>query len=465
MYKFKTKPWEHQLRALDYMIIRDQAALYTDMGSGKTKVALDLINNRGFQKTLIVTTKKGCDVWEDEIKVHLYSEDYSIGNLTHHTERNKFKVFDECLSSKKPVIFIINYESVWRDAIKFTFRDMELDCIICDESHRIKTPGTKCSKGLAFLSKNVKHRYLLTGTPSTGKPLDVYSQYRFLDSNIFGTNATKFRQIYENMDPIRTAFAGYRVLNKEQPYKNLELLRDKMYQCAFKCTPDLKLPETTDITKTFTPSSKACKLYKELAKNGVLIGEKGVLDTKNALSRVLRLQQLLSGYMPVVDETFSESFVETIDDSRIEVLRELVEGVNPDDKIVVFARFIHDFDNIKELCEELDISYGEISGRQNDYKDWQKGKIRLIAVNFQSGSESISLVEARYCIYYTLFYSYAMYAQSRKRIHRPGQENPVTYYHIVAQIPKVNESIDESIMKALAEKKDIVNYLLNKESK
>lgn len=464
MYKFKTKPWEHQLRALDYMIIRDQAALYTDMGSGKTKVALDLINNRGFQKTLIVTTKKGCDVWEDEIKIHLYEEEYTVGNLTHYSTRDKFAVFDKCLKSEKPIIFIINYESIWRDPVKFTFKDMELDCIICDESHRIKDPGTKCSKGLTFLSKFVQHRYLLTGTPSTGKPIDVYSQYRFLDSSIFGTNASKFRKEFENVDYIRTAYAGYRMLDKEQPYKNLDVLKEKMYQCAFKCTADLKLPETVDIVRTFTPSTKTCKLYKELTKNGVLIGEKGILDTKNALTKVLRLQQLLSGYMPVTDETFSENFIENVDDSRIELLKELIEGISPDDKIVIFARFIYDFNKIKDLCTELDIAYGEISGRQNDYKKWQKGEIRLLVVNFQSGSESISLVEARYCIYYTLFYSYAMYAQSRKRIHRPGQDKVVTYYHIVAQIPKVSESIDESIMEALKNKKNVVDYLLNKEA-
>lgn len=465
MYKFKTKPWSHQLRALDYMMVRDQAALYTDMGSGKTKVALDLINNRGFEKTLIVTTKKGCDVWEDEIKIHLNADEFSIGNLTHHSTRNKFKIFETCLNNTKPIIFIINYDSVWRDPIKFKLRDIQLDCIICDESHRIKDPGTKCSKGLAFLGKHVKHRYLLTGTPSTGKPIDVYSQYRFLDSNIFGNSATKFRQYYENIDYIRTAFAGYRILNKEQPYRNLDELKERMYSCAFKCTPDIKLPETTDIMRFFTPSAKSCKLYKELAKNGILIGEKGIVDTKNALTKVLRLQQVLSGYVPIEDEVFSGTFIEEIDDSRIQLLKELLEDMGNSNKVVIFARFIHDFDKIKSLCEELDISYGEISGRQNDYKLWQTGGINLIAVNYQSGSESISLVEARYCIYYTLCYSYAMYAQSRKRIHRPGQDKPVTYYHIVAQIPKINESIDESIMLALQAKKDIVDYLLTKESK
>lgn len=461
MYKFKTRPWLHQLRALDYMMVRDQAALYTDMGSGKTKVALDLINNKGFNKSLIVTTKQGCYVWAEEAKIHLYTDDFVIINLTDVSDKQH--VLAESNMDGRPIILIVNYDIIWRDQLKQNLVDINLDCIICDESHKIKDPGTRRSKALFHLGSKVKYKYMLTGTPSTGKPIDVYSQYKFLDPNIFGTKISLFRQTYENLDPVRTAFAGFRVLDKNNPYKNLEQLKEKMYSCAFRCTPDLKLPATTDIIRTFIPSKKSVKFYKELAKTGVIISEDGIVDTKTALTKVLRLQQVLSGYVPMQDMSFQETTVNKIDDSRIQVLKELIEGIGSEHKIVVFARFIYDFETIETLCKELNITYGEVSGKRNDYKEWKQGSINLIAVNYQSGSESISLVEARYCIYYTLYHSYAMYAQSRKRIHRPGQTNPVTYYHVVAQIPNVEESIDQSIMEALKEKKDIVDYLLDKE--
>lgn len=468
MYDLKTRPWLHQLRALDYMMIRNQAALYTDMGSGKTKVALDLIVNRGFKTTVIVTTKKGCAVWEDEIQTHIDTSSILVCNLTNFHTQSKCIALAETLGEARitgfSIIFIINYESIWRKPFSEDLIKTKIDCVICDESHRIKTPGSKCSLYLNRLGKKVEHRYLMTGTPSTGNPIDVYAQYRFLDSSIFGTNFTNFRNRYENIDPVKSAFGGYRALDAKHPYKNLDELKEKMYSCAFHVTPNIKLPPVTDITVTFTPSRQAIDIYNNIDRFGIFEEKDGILDTNNALTKVLRMQQVLSGCLVLENEDFTERRTKVIDYLRKERLRELLEGIPEDERIVVFAKFRYDFDKIKELCAEMNISYGEISGKQDDYKLWQKGKIRLVAVHYQSGSESISLTEARYVIYYTLSHSYGLYAQSRKRVHRPKQERPVTYYHIVAKLPK-KVSIDEQIMNALSFKKDIVDYLLEKRSK
>lgn len=464
-YNLKTKPWKHQWQALDYMMIRDQAALYTDMGSGKTKVALDLIVNRGFKKSIIVTTRKGCAVWEDEIDTHIDTSSILICNLSEYSTKEKSPILKGTLGEAKrkgfSIIFIINYDSIWRDPFKEDLLKTNLDCIICDESHRIKSPNSKCSMFLTRLGKRVQHRYLMTGTPSTGNPIDVYAQYRFLDPTIFGTNFTKFRNQYENVDPIRSAYGGYRALDKKEPYKNLDELKEKMYSCAFHVTPDIKLPPVTDITVTFKPSKAAMDIYHNIERFGIFEEKDGILDTNNALVKILRMQQVLSGCLVLENEDYTEKVQKPIDYLRSVKLEELLEGIPESEKVVVFAKFRYDFDKIKEVCERLGISYGEISGKQDDYKAWQKGKIRLVAVHYQSGSESISLTEARYVIYYSLSHSYGMYAQSRKRVHRPKQERPVTYYHIVATIPN-KVSLDEEIMNALEFKKDIVDYLLEK---
>ena len=468
MYKLTTKPWEHQLKALDYLMVRKYGALYTDMGTGKTKVGIDLIVNKGFDFTIIVGTKKSCEVWEDEFHIHCDKEDILTFRLDLYSTAIKVSKLKETFAYAKEsslkLVFIINYDSIWRKPFGEVLLKYPIDCVICDESHRIKAPNSKCSLFLTRLGKKVDNRYLFTGTPNPETPLDVYAQYRFLEPSIFGTNFYKFRERYENVDIQKTLYAGYRVLNKKQPYKNLDELKEKMYSCAFYVGSSVELPETTDITHNFTPSKETIQIYKELVKEGVYENEKGVLEINNSLVKCLREQELLSGYISMEDFDFTKNFKTCVDDSRENAFKELVEGIQRKEKVVVFVKFRYDFKAVKRVAESLGRTYGEISGSRDDYKKFKEtDEIDILAVHYKSGSESINLTKARYCIYYSLSHSYGLYLQSRKRTHRPGQKCPVTYIHLVAEIPKI-ESVDKKIMKALKAKKDLVGYLQKQES-
>lgn len=466
MYKMKTQPWEHQLKALDYLMVRHYGALYTDMGTGKTKVGIDLIINRGFNMTLIVGTKKSCAVWEDEFSIHCDRSKILLFRLDLLSTTNKVSMLDKILlkSQEKvlPVVIIINYDSIWRKPFSEKLIKAPIDCIICDESHRIKTPSSKCSLYLSRIGKRVENRFLFTGTPSTQSPIDVYAQYRFLAPEIFGTRFSEFRDRYENVDAQRTAYAGYRVLNKRQPYKNLDELKEKMYSCAFYVRANITLPEVTDIYTKFTPSKETIKVYKEIRKEGVYEDEDGVLEINNALVKSLREQELLSGYVHIEDFDFVTHSKKTLDNSRRDALQELLEGIRAEEKVVIFCKFRYDFQQIEFVCKELGRKYGEISGKRDDYEAWKKGNIDIIAVHYNSGSESINLTQARYCIYYSLSHSYGLYRQSRKRVHRPGQDKPVVYYHLIAQIPKII-TVDDKIVEAMKNKQDLLEYLLNTE--
>lgn len=459
----RTSPWLHQLAALDFLATRSYAALYTDMGTGKTKVGIDLIVNRRYTMSLIVGTKKACQVWEDEFKIHAYK-------LPKLLRLDKFSTKEKVIKLKElnavwsenqaPTVLIINYESIWRKPFSEYLLKMPIECVICDESHRIKSPGSKCSLYLTRLGRYVKNRYLLTGTPSTESPVDVYAQYRFLQPNIFGTRLTVFRARYENLDEQRTAYAGYRVLDKKQPYKNLDELKEKMYSCAFYVENPLDLPDTADLTVQFTPSAPAQTVYKKIEKDGAFIDENGIFEVNNALTKALRLQEILSGYVVQEDESFTEHTRIELDHKRALALFEILEGIAKTEKVVIFAKFRHDFEEIQSVCKDLNRKYGEISGQQDDYEKWKTDQINTLAVQYQSGSESINLTKARYCIYYSGSHSYGLYAQSRKRVHRPGQSRPVIYYHIQAVIPKTI-TIDQKIAKALEQKKDLVDFLLS----
>lgn len=466
-YIMKTKPWEHQIKALDYLMTGTYGALYTDMGTGKTKVGIDLIVNKGFVFTVIVGTKKSCGVWESEFTKHcdINRHNICVFNLSNYSTSNKILKLQEILAYQAKtgvkIVLIINYDSVWRRPFNESLIKTRIDCVICDESHRIKTPSSKCSMYLARLGKYVKYRYLMTGTPTTETPVDVYAQYKFLQPAIFGTNLNKFRDQYENLDVRATTYCGYRVLDKKQPYKNLDELREKMFSCAFYVKSTIKLPPQTFLVREFTPTKTLIDVYKEVKKEGVFVDEDGVMETNNALVKILRQQQILSGYLPMESEDFTQEITKVLDNSRQEAFAEILEEINRNEPIVVFTKFRYDFEKIREACERNERRYAELSGIVDEEAKWKNGDADVLAVQYKTGSESIDLTRARYCIYYSLSHSYGLYRQSIKRVHRPGQTRPVTYISLVAKIPKIR-TVDEDIITALENKQDVAEYLLKK---
>ncbi len=466
-YTYKTKPWKHQKKALSYLCRRDTAALYTDMGTGKTKVMIDMIQTRGFSRVLVVAPNKACEVWEQQIAIHGCDGVFSVLRLNSFSvskcieELNKTPGRSYLHQNETIYVYIINYEKVWRKGIDriFLSKKFGLDCVICDESHRIKTPRSKCSMYLARLGKTVEHRYLMTGTPLAENPTDVFAQYKFLDPSIFGTTLGTFRDEYENLDPIMTSRIGHRILDKSNPYKNLDKLHEKMFSCAFYIESSVELPEQTDIVRTFCMPDKTEKLYRQVLQEKVAELNGMWLESDNILTTILRLQQMTSGYACVEDMYTKEKKVINVDHARAEELMWLLQEFPEDEPIVVFAVYKKDLKNIRKACRSLGIESSEVSGSVDTLKEWKEGKTRVLAVQYSSGSESIDLTRARYCIYYSLTQRLALYEQSRKRIHRPGQTRPVVYYHMIETMKK-GLTIDQKIYQALKHKKDVVDYVM-----
>ncbi len=462
-FVFKTSPWEHQRAALEYLYKRDCAALYTAPGTGKTKVIIDLIINRGFKRVLVVCTNKGCEVWQKQFKIHSNLPSSSVLNLSGINTARKVSALKSLPKKSNSVgitVIVCNYESVWREpfAKELLKKSTGIDCIVCDESHRIKTPGSKVSRFLTRLGKIVPHRYLVTGTPAAESPMDVYAQYRFLDPTIFGTSFQKFKDQYQNLDVQATLRVGYPILDKNQPYKNLDELHEKMFSCAFLAESTVSLPKQFNIINRYTVDKKTEELYHELKKEGALVCKQGFLEVSNVLSMSLREQQLLSGYVQVETDAKEHKLIR-VSKERTETLRELLEQFAPNEPIVVFAKYRKDLKNIRKVCAGLGRGYSEISGTENSQDEWDAGQTSVIGVQYSSGSESIDLTRARYCIYYSLTTQLALYEQSKKRVHRPGQTRSVVYYHLCGKLKK-GVSIDEKILHALKNKQDVVEYLM-----
>lgn len=464
---YKTKPWKHQVEALKFLYPRNAGALYTDMGTGKTKVMIDLMRNRMFKRVLVVAPLKACKVWEEELKIHGLSSKFNVLNLTHMKKDEKLHLMKRQLQwanlgaeEDRVNVIIINYESVWLEPMgNYLLRkSVGIDTVICDESHRIKSPSSACSKYLSKIGRQVKHRYLITGTPLAENPKDVYAQYRFLDPSIFGTNFGKFCEEYLNIDAIRTSRAGYTVLNKNNPYKNLDKLEKKMFSVAFCTKTSIELPSQKNKIVKFKLSENSETIYKNIITEGFVELEEGTQDVSSVIARILREQQITSGFLPLEDEKGAKK-VSLISAKRKTMLIKILNSIPKDEPVVIFAKFKQDFIYIREACEKVGSTLSELRGDIDTLKDWQEGKTRVIAVQYMSGSESISLVRAKYCIYYSLTHSLSMYKQSKKRIHRPKQTRDCVYYHIIAT-SKNTETIDESIMKCLKTKQNIVNKIM-----
>lgn len=308
----------------------------------------------------------------------------------------------------------------------------------------------------------IPHRFLVTGTPLAENPMDIYAQYRFLDPSIFGTSFSDFKAMYQNIDIERTAKVGYTILDKKQPYRNLDDLREKMYSCAFTIKSSVKLPKRRNIIRSYTLSSKAQKVYHDLNEDGLYLNKKGAAEIKAVISKTLRLQQVCCGFIPVEDPEGNKTVI-PIDNERAELLEEMLSEFSPQEPVVIFATFRHDFDEIRSVCKKLHRRYTEVSGVEDTMQRWVNGKADVIAVQYRSGSESIDLTRARYCIYYSLNISLALFSQSKKRIHRPGQTRPVTYYYIIADLPN-KQSKDRQILAALKSKQDVIEYIAKNEA-
>jgi len=281
-------------------------------------------------------------------------------------------------------------------------------------------------------------------------PLDLYAQYRFLDSSIFGTSFVQFRNRYAVMG----GYGGYQILH----YKNIPELHQKMYTRAFRVTKDiLDLPPYHHVDRTFVLGAESARFYKTLEDKMYAEVDDGEVTVSNALVKLLRLQQVTSGY--IMDDAGNTRYV---DNSKESMLEDVLEDIDPVEPVVVFARFKEDLDRIRKIVEKREKKdgkfcvYGEVSGSQ---KDLVEGKfpphVDVLGVQIQSGGTGIDLTRAHFAIYYSLGFSLGDYEQSLSRVHRPGQTEPTTFIHLLAR-----GTVDEKVYKALRARKQVIEFVL-----
>lgn len=505
----KFSSWLHQRKAYQMGMRLQGFGLWADMGTGKSKVVVDLIANRGHRLVLIVAPKKAAKIWPRQFR-EFYSGPENAEVIT-LDERLTIDQRAQSIrnmapwSSDRPVIFVTNYqafnsvkknpewvsEDVTPGVDKYLPNPMAevvlntpWDLVVADEAHNLKGPNTTLCNLFAKFASFVPHRIGLSGTPQANGPLDVWGIYRFLDPGIFPQHFGSFRRQHAICDPMFPS--------KVTEYYDLDKLAEKMYSIAYRVTSDvLDLPEFHHIYRHVTLSPRAMKAHNEMRKQlATRLSEIESAVVGNTLTRDIRLAQITSGFLPVErpateateddPEGDGPATVEIvrIDRSKQEELEAILEEVpnlplepgqltpSPE-PVVVFCRFRHDLDVIKASAEAMGRRYGELSGRRDTLLDADgrmKPGIDVAAVQIAAGGVGVDLTRSRYAIFYSKDYNGVNYEQALKRQHRPGQNRPdpanpgkalpVVYYHLVAR-----GTIDVLVERALRDKANVAELV------
>ena len=449
----KTKPWRHQIDAFLFTMERlvggaGATLLALEMGVGKTLVALMVLAALAARRVLISCPLRVVPVWEQQIERHLdlplivVSLDDGVSSVA-----SKQKLAEEKLKlaevTGRPLVIIINYDSLWRTPFADWAEKQQWDLIIADESHRLKAPGGKASLAFKRLRAHARGRLALTGTPLPHSPLDAYAQFRFLNHSIFGPSFAAFRQKYAVMGGFqRKQVTGF---------QHLDELEALMKTITYRVSKDvLDLPPETHVTYHCELSAEALRVYRDLEDDFVAEVRDGRITVSNAMVKLLRLQQVAGGWVKTDDGQYHR-----VDSAKQKLLADTLEDMGPHEPVVTFCRFHADLDAVHEAAKAAGFLSLELSGRRDELKLWQDGQAQVLAVQISAGGVGVDLTRARYSIYYSLSFSLGEYDQALSRVHRPGQTRPVEHIHLVAR-----NTVDRKIMRALEKRAEVVEAVL-----
>lgn len=448
--------WENQVEALQFALHHPSCMLDMDMGTGKTRVAIDTIFARNdVYRVLVVCPKAVVPVWRTNLEKFAPENRWRCWDLQKGSVKTKAENLKEWLH-KTPAsrqIVVINYDSVWRKEMGDLILKSHFHMVVLDESHRAKAAGSKTSKYLALLGKRVRYRMCLSGTPMANSPLDVYGQYRFLDSTIFGTNHNQFLQQYAIMGgPERRFVVGY---------KNQKELKAKFQSIAYSCKMSdvasrLKLPEyLPPVERMVKLPGRDMATSKKLAKEfKAECGFSGIVVVGNVLVKMLRLQQIAAGFCEVVDNPLEPKRIEELNTTKEDALVDMLQDIPDKSSVVVFCKFKHDLKSVSNAACRSKRTHYELSGATNELGDWKMDPGAVLAVQIQAGAEGVDMTNANHAIYFSLPHSLALYEQSKSRLYRPGQTRPVSFIHLVAE-----GTIDEAMYASLIKKKDVIEAI------
>jgi SNF2 family DNA or RNA helicase len=472
-YKFKTKPYAHQITALEKSWNKIAYGYFMEMGTGKSKVLVDniaMLYDAGKINGALIIAPKGVyrNWYFSEIPIHLASHiQHKMVLWTASTSKTKDKEYQQLFESDYDLhILVMNVEAFsTKKGIDFASKFLRTHKTIMavDESTTIKTPSAKRTKAIVDLGTKAHYRRILTGSPVTKSPLDLYTQCAFLHEDLLGFSSFyAFRNRYAHM--IDRNFGGRRV-QIVGSYQRLDELADILNKFSYRVLKEdcLDLPEKIYIKREIELTDEQEKAYATM-KSAALASIKGKLATApHVLTQMMRLHQITCGHLKTDEGDITE-----LKSNRLDELMDVLEEV--EGKAIIWANYIYDIEHIvaeikKKYGDDSVVQYyGAIASdqRQTNIEKFQdpKSNYRFFVGNPQTGGYGITLTCANTVIYYSNGYDLEKRLQSEDRAHRIGQKKSVTYVDLIAA-----KTIDEKIVKALRAKINIASTIMGEELK
>ena len=472
-YKFKTKPFAHQLKALEMSWDKKVFAYFMEMGTGKSKVLIDnmsMLYDKGHINGALIIAPKGVykNWFDSEIPTHMPNHIEKTMVLWESSAgKSKEKELDTLFKSSYDLhILIMNVEALSTKKGK-QFAEKFLSChktlMAIDESTTIKNPGAIRTKTIIDLGRNTKYKRILTGSPVTKSPLDLFTQCAFLDPWLLDHQSYySFKTRYAITKQINVSG---RMVQIVVGYRNLGELSDKLKPFSHRVLKDdcLDLPPKTYMKRTIQLSEEQSKVYKQMKEIALATLNGKMTTTHNVITQLMRLHQITCGHFKSDDGT-----TQTLKSNRLDELMDVLSEM--EGKAVIWAHYRYDIEVIVEALKKeygdksVVTYYGDTStdDRQKAIKLIQdpKSEVRFIVGTPQTGGYGITLTGASTMIYYSNGYDLEKRQQSEARIDRIGQEKPMTYIDIIAE-----GTVDEKIVKALRTKVNIATEVMGEELK
>jgi SNF2 family DNA or RNA helicase len=474
-YKFKTTPYEHQRTALSKAGHKSSYGFLMEMGTGKSKCLIDnmaqmyldgLINF-----ALIIAPKGVYRNWiSKEIPEHLPDEiPHRVirwANDPNKAQQAELRSVYESFNGLTIVVMNVEAFSTVKGqkaGVWFASKRGANGLIAIDESTTIKNPSARRTKALTRIAAGFAYRRILTGSPVTKSPLDVYSQFEFLGPGLLGFESFyAFQARYSVMQRRKMGAANF---NQVVGYRNLDELTDRIDRYAYRVLKKdcLDLPEKIYTARYVTMTDEQFKMYEQIRKTAVLMLDNGELvTTQHVITQLLRLQQILSGHLKTDDGE-----IVTFKSSRMDALTEVLE--EHDGSAIIWSRFRHD---IQQITETLKKKYGEdsVAAYYGDTSSDERNRIvhdfqdpnhplKYFVGNPSTGGYGLTLTAANLMIFYANSFDLEHRLQAQDRMHRIGQRNACTYVDLITE-----GTIDEKIVAALQSKMQLGALVLGEEA-
>ena len=473
-YKFKTKPYGHQLDALNASWDKENFAYFMEMGTGKSKVLLDnaaVLYDKGLINGLLLIAPKGVykNWYDSEIPTHL--PDHIEKNIVLWKTSDKSKKQQLLLntlfkSGTHLNILIMNVESFSSgNGSEFAYKFLSAhpkSMVAIDESTTIKTPTSNRTKNILKLSDHCKYRRILTGSPVTKSPLDLYSQCQFLDPWLLDHQSYyTFRARYSICKKIQV---NGRQVEIVVGYRNLGELSDKIKPFSKRILKDdcLDLPEKSYVKHYVELTKEQKKVYEQMKKEAIAFLDGKMQSSATVMTQLMRLHQITCGHFTADDGTIKD-----LPCSRLGELMSILENV--EGKTIIWSHYTHD---VRRIIKEIKRVYGDDSvvdyygatdtdARSANIKKFQNDdKCRFFVGNPSTGGFGLTLTEAKNVIYFSNSFNFEVRRQSEDRAHRSGLKHPVLYTDLICK-----GTIDERIIASLSNKNKLATKTLGDEFK